>query len=72
MTREEFGKLNVGDIVGHPLHDHNYVVTGNYGGRVTAVRTVDMTNPSEWLLLTKVASWDAQEGRLPPPPGGKL
>jgi hypothetical protein len=26
-------------------------VTGNYGDRVTAVRTVEMTNPDEWDLV---------------------
>lgn len=28
-------------------------ITGNYGDRATAIRTVDLTNPSEWKLISK-------------------
>jgi spermidine/putrescine-binding protein len=28
-----------------------YIVTANYGDRVTAVDTVDITNPEEWEIL---------------------
>lgn len=28
-------------------------VTGNYGDRVTAAQTVDLTNPPEWELVSK-------------------
>jgi hypothetical protein len=56
MTNEEFEKLNIGDIVKHDglssLND-NYVVTANYGTRVVAVRTVDLTNPNEWNVVVK-------------------
>lgn len=51
MTTTEMNQLRPGDIVKH-CHSHNrYVVTGNYGGRVTAVCSVDITNPTEWEVL---------------------
>ena len=52
MTRYELSKLSVGDIV-QGSSGHIYVVTGNYGGHVTAVKTVDITNPGEWTLVQK-------------------
>lgn len=51
MNKIEFERLKIGDIVQHVCDDKSYVVTGNYGGRVTAVGSVDMTNPDEWRLL---------------------
>lgn len=55
MDADEFKDLDIGDIV---RHVHNgiegiWVVTGNYGGRVTAAQTVDMTNPNEWEVISK-------------------
>lgn len=46
-------ELKEGDIILHkgltsgPAH----IVTGCYGDRVTAVHTIDITNPDEWLVL---------------------
>ena len=54
MTSEEFASLNVGDIVSGKASQQSYVVTANYGGRVTAVISTDLTNPSEWDLVSKV------------------
>ena len=28
-----------------------YLVTANYGNRATAIGSVDITNPCEWLIL---------------------
>jgi len=58
MKKEEFEKLQEGDIVCGKLGDGSlsgmsFIVTANYGGRVIAVRTVDLTNPVEWELLRK-------------------
>lgn len=44
-------ELKEGDIVQHKMFGTMYIVTGNYGQHVTAVNTVDITNPSEWLVL---------------------
>ena len=43
---------HMGDIVIH-MTGETYLVTGNYGEHVTAVRTVEMTNPLEWKVLSK-------------------
>lgn len=55
MNEEEFGNLNTGDMVRRKSDHANeiWLVTGNYGGRITAVRTMDLTNPSEWDLMMK-------------------
>lgn len=49
MTRQQFKHLREGDIV--QASGQAYIVTGNYGGHVTAVRTVDITQPDERLLI---------------------
>lgn len=51
MKYTEFLKLSPGDIVRGKLSERTFVVTANYGGRVTAVDSVDITNPNEWDLL---------------------
>ena len=56
MTTEEMKHLERGDIVKHALDPRTFIVTGNYGGRVTAVATVDITNPPEWEVVLK-ADW---------------
>lgn len=53
MNRQEFESLQPGDIVKHKTMAYSLVVTANYGGRATAVRTHDLTNPEEWDLMTK-------------------
>ena len=53
MTKGEMYSLRTGDIVIGEFSGLAYVVTANYGNRVTAVRTVDITNPDEWLLSSK-------------------
>ena len=53
MTKDEIKNLKTGDILRHKLGLNGYVVTANYGDRITAVRTVDITNPDEWDLIKK-------------------
>lgn len=43
--------LESGQIIRGKLSGNVYIVTGNYGDRVTAVQTADVTNPDEWELL---------------------
>lgn len=62
MTEDEFKNLQRGDLVRHETRCEVYQVTANYGNRVTAVRTIDMTNPSEWRLVAKVR-WDEKPTR---------
>lgn len=54
MTQEEFDRLSVGDVVRGKSSREPYVVTAIYGSRATAVKTVDMTNPDEWDIASKV------------------
>lgn len=57
MTQEEFESLNIGDIIKPKSSNRTYVVVANYGNRVTAVATVDITNPVEYTLIAK-ANYD--------------
>lgn len=56
MTEDQFKNLNRGDVVEHVSDCTTFTVTSNYGGRVTAVATADLTNPGEWVLANKVTS----------------
>ncbi len=53
MTDDEMKNLRDGDVVAHKSGGDPCIVTGNYGDHVTAVRTVDITNPIEWELRSK-------------------
>lgn len=48
MTPGEFSGLKPGDLVRHKGSSKAAIVHANYGGRVTAARTFDLTNPAEW------------------------
>ena len=52
MTEDEFRNLCIGDVV-RGAKGNAYVVHINYGNRVVAVRTVEMTNSREWDLVMK-------------------
>jgi hypothetical protein len=54
MTKDEMQSLKTGDLVQHSTDLAIYVVSENYGNRVTAVRTVDITNPAEWKKVTSI------------------
>jgi hypothetical protein len=53
MTQDQLKALRPGDIVQGKASMEIFVVTANYGDRVTAVKTVDITNPAEWNLVWK-------------------
>ena len=61
MSENEMRKLQVGDIVRGKLTGMVFVVTANYGNRVTAVRTVDITNPDEWEALSVQHNYEDEE-----------
>lgn len=52
--------LKAGDIVRNKSGSEAYVVTGTYGGRVTAVRSIDINNASEWMILHGLITRDAE------------
>jgi len=63
MTGEELRGLERGDVIRHKLNPgKSFVVTANYGDRVTAVETVDITNPTEWELVLKSNYTTPKEG----------
>ena len=45
--------LKEGDIVRHKSDGEAYIVTGNYGDYVIAVRQIHITNESEWVKINK-------------------
>ncbi len=53
MTTEQLRALQTGDIIQSKTTGVSYVVTGNYGDHVTAVKTVDVTHASEWRVIVK-------------------
>ena len=56
MTEDDLKALEPGDIVARVIdRTQTYIVTANYGDRITAVRSVDLTNPVEWVITSKVA-----------------
>lgn len=48
VTEDEFRALQPGDLVRHKHSSSAAIVHANFGKRVTAVRTFDLTNPCEW------------------------
>lgn len=44
-------ELSPGSVVRHMDYKRAYIVTTNFGERVTAVDSVDITNPGEWEVL---------------------
>ncbi len=58
MRVEQFKVLKAGDLVRHKHEAKPYIVHANYGDRVTAARTVDLTNPFEWEKVNPDGSVD--------------
>ncbi len=54
MTLAELLALRPGDCIQSKLNHQNYIVTGTYGDRVTAVQTVDVRLPVEWRVVYKI------------------
>lgn len=46
-----FEDIEIGKIIRSKLTGESYLITGNYGDRATAVRTIDITNPDEWEIV---------------------
>lgn len=57
MTRQEFDSLQCGDIVRpRPSVTTNvFTVSQRFDGRKTVVRTEEITNPEEWVLVSKAS-----------------
>jgi len=48
MNTLEFRQLQIGDSIRHKNDTRMFIITANFGDRITAVATVDLTNPFEW------------------------
>lgn len=53
MNKTEFMQLREGDIVQGKSSCLGYVVVANYGNHVLVVRSMEITNPDEWVLIQK-------------------
>ena len=65
MSPKQFKELKHGDIIRHKQPASvPFTVHANYGDRVTAVRTMDATNPAEWDLVREDGSviYDVSDG----------
>lgn len=52
MTQAELDQLDRGDIIRH-VTGESYIVLQRHGKRLTAIREVDVSNPSEWELWSR-------------------
>ena len=68
MTNDEMKNLQFGDVVQSKIYGLGYIVTANYGSHITAIRTVDITNPIEWYLIRKICPADAVNEEESPAP----
>lgn len=53
MDKNDFKKLDTGDIVRGKYSIKSFVVMSNNGDTITIARTETMTNPEEWDLIFK-------------------
>lgn len=44
-------ELERGDIVRHVDSGNSYVVIANYGEHATAVRSIEISDPTEWEII---------------------
>lgn len=61
MDDVAFKNLKLGDVVKNTMSGNRYIVHSNYGDRVTAVSTADLTNPSEWDLVHSSANHETSQ-----------
>ena len=53
LKDEEIGKLPIGTILQNTGSGNAYVVVDTYGDIAVAVRSVTVTNASEWMIVSK-------------------
>jgi hypothetical protein len=56
VTEADLHALREGDCIQSKLTGQTYLVTRNYGTRITAVCTVDVTHAEEWDVLYAVVA----------------
>lgn len=63
MTYADLSRLREGDVLRSVSTGHTYVVTQNDGGVVTAVQTITVLRPDDWVLVNRDASHPMTEQR---------
>ena len=53
LTKREIGILEPGTILQNIGNGDSYVVTTNDGNISVAVKTLTVTNPSEWMIVSR-------------------
>lgn len=56
MNDSDFENLRDGDIVQNKGSGNAYIIVSNDGNTIVAVRSITITNPSEWTLVYKYES----------------
>lgn len=67
MTQAELDLLNRGDIITH-LNGDSYIVLQRHGKRLTAIREINVSNPSEWELFSRNPRRKERRSTVEPPP----
>jgi hypothetical protein len=54
MNKKEMTALQPGTIIQHKTkNEWCFIVSQNFGDRITAVRSIEITDPTEWLEVQK-------------------
>lgn len=62
MTKNEFRRLQSGQIIQHKKDNKwAFIVHQNFGERLTAVRTIEVRDPENWEIVTKVTVESPEE-----------
>ena len=64
MKQKEFDTLAIGDIVRHKHSASSVVITQSFGDTKVAVRTLLVSNPDEWDLMSKHGNIRPYQGKL--------
>jgi hypothetical protein len=52
MTKKQMERLYTGDIICHKdKPELAFIVSANFGERIIAVRTIEIRDPNDWVLL---------------------
>lgn len=63
LTTADLAALREGDVLRSISTGHTYVVTQNTGGVVTAVQSITILRPEEWVLVRPTKQAHREEER---------
>jgi len=64
MTKDEWYRLELGDVVRNTLSGFSYLVANAKGNKVLLVRTIEASNPVEWDIVRKGTWIDSSSSHL--------